>query len=503
MERLEFKPELAPVLTNVKEVGFEEVGRFLTLVHGRPVEAAPMRVGVMFSGGPAAGGANVVAGLFDALKGLNGKSKLFGFLGGPSGLLAGKFIEVDEKMLAEKRNTGGFDLLGTGRTKIESEEQFLKALNVIESMQLNGVVFIGGDDTNTNAAHLGEFLQKKGCSSAIVGIPKTIDGDLQTPVIEMSFGFDTACKVFGEIVGNICTDARSSLKYWHLIKVMGRTASHVTLECALMTRPNIALIGEEIGAKQEDLSDVVSSIADVVEKRSKAGKNYGVALIPEGLIEFIPSMKILIKELNGLLAKGRGIEGLSRESKEVFDDFPSEIQNQLLRDRDPHGNVQVSKIETEKFISTMVKKELESRGGSIPFDVQHHFLGYEGRCSWPSNFDATYCYNLGFTAALLVQGRKNGYMAGVRHLARQIQNWEPVGVPIKDMLCDEERKGVVKRVIAKALVDLKGKVFAEFAKNRDQWALEDHYRSPGPIQFFGPHKDLITNTLSLARGGKG
>jgi pyrophosphate--fructose-6-phosphate 1-phosphotransferase len=364
-------------------------------------------------------------------------------------------------------------------------------------LDLNGLVFIGGDDTNTNAAHLSAYFSKNGSSCAIVGVPKTIDGDLQTELIELSFGFDTACKVYSQMIGNICKDAQSSLKYWHFIKLMGRKASHVTLECALQTCPNIAFIGEEIETKKTTLAEIVSFLADTIETRGEMGKAYGVVLIPEGLIEFIPSIKVLIEELNRLVAKGKEIEHLTTESKEIFKMLPKAIQEQLLQDRDPHGNVQVSKIETEVLLGTLVKEELKKRGSNLSLSIQNHFFGYEGRCSYPSNFDAAYCYNLGFTAALLVKERKTGYMAGIKHLNKESKNWVPIGVRIDKMLVDEERKGEVKKVIAKALVDLKGNPFSEFVKKRDLSRFEDAFQFPAPIQFCGEGSNDITKTLAL------
>ncbi len=411
-----------------------------------------LRIGVLFSGGPAAGGANVVAGLFDS------KNTLIGFLGGPSGILEEKYKILTKEEVDQNRNLGGFDLLGTGRTKIETEEQFQKAKEVVEKLKLDGLVIIGGDDSNTNAYFLHKYL--KGCS--VIGVPKTIDGDLKSKEIEISFGFDTACKVYSQMIGNIGIDAKSSLKYWHFIKLMGRTASHVTLECALQTRPNIALIGEEIRHKKMSLNDIVKEIADTVDERAKAGKNYGVILIPEGIIEFI------------------GDKG-------------------LLTDLDSHGNVKVSQIETEKLLSGLVETELKKRGSLAKFSPLHHFFGYEGRCSYPSEFDATYCYNLGLNAARLVQEKKSGIISAIQNVAKPVAQWKPTSVPIEPLLVQEERKGQMKQVIAKALVDLNGPVFKTFLQQRAENRLEDHYLRPGPMQFSSPLKDLITKTLSLER----
>ena len=382
-------------------------------------------------------------------------------------------------------------------TKIESEEQFEEARRVIKEMRLDGLVFIGGDDTNTNAYHLANYLQKSNCKCAVVGIPKTIDGDLKSDLIETSFGFDTACKVYSEMIGNICVDAMSSLKYWHFIKLMGRKASHVTLECALQTHPNLVFIGEEVEERGISLKEIVNQISDIVIKRAEKGMQYGVCLIPEGLIEFIPEVKKLIAELNRLLAEGKGVEALTKESNACFQLFPKEFQNQLLEDRDPHGNVQVSKIETEKLLSHMVKEDLKRRSSSAKFTPTHHFFGYEGRCAKPSRFDATYCYQLGEVSALLIRDGKTGVMAALRNLAKDPELWEPIGINLGSMMCEEERKGEKRMVIEKALVKLSGPIMHEFQKNRKKWALEDHYKSPGPIQFYGPEKDDVTFSLKL------
>lgn len=458
-----------------------------------------LRVGILFSGGPAAGGSNVVAGVFDALMAIDPKSELIGFLGGPSGILDEKFRTLTKSEIDHVRNLGGFDLLGTGRTKIESEEQFEKARNVIQKLKLDGVVIVGGDDSNTNAYFLHDYLEKQGLKCSIVGVPKTIDGDLKSKEVEISFGFDTACKVYSEMIGNICVDARSSLKYWHFIKLMGRTASHVTLECALQTSPNIALIGEEIASEKWTLRQVVSMIADTVDERSKKGKNYGVILIPEGTIEFIPEVKGLISELNRLLGEGKGASGLSPSARDCFDSFPSDIQDQLLKDRDGHGNVQVSKIESEKLFSKMVSAELKRRESKAKFDPFHHFFGYEGRCSFPSEFDATYCYNLGLNAAILIRDEKSGVMAAIQNVSKDVKEWKPLEIHLKDILVLEERNGKMKKVIAKALVDLKGPVFGAFLKEREKSRIEDNYKRVGPMQYSGPLKDLITNTLTLEK----
>lgn len=421
-----------------------------------------LKVGVLFSGGPAAGGANVLAGLFDALQKMNPKSELIGFLGGPSGILDEKSQVLSKNEVDKVRNLGGFDLLGTGRTKIETPEQFEKAKEVITKMKLDGLVIVGGDDSNTNAYFIHEYLLKSGINCSVVGVPKTIDGDLKSKEVEISFGFDTACKVFSSLIGNICIDAMSSLKYWHFIKLMGRTASHVTLECALQTGVNIALIAEE----RLSLKEIVSKIADTVESRSRIGKNYGVILIPEGLIEFIP---------------------------EVAKEIPAE----LLQDKDSHGNIKVSQIETEKLLSKMVIDELKRRGNELKLNPVHHFFGYEGRCSYPSLFDATYCYNLGINAAELIKAKKSGVMATIQNTAKDITCWKPASLDLKHALVEELRNGLKKQVIAKALVNLKGPVFEEFLKTRESNKLKDNYLRPGPIQFFGPTAPAITRTLFL------
>jgi pyrophosphate--fructose-6-phosphate 1-phosphotransferase len=460
-------------------------------------KGSPLRVGVLFSGGPASGGNNVVAGLFDALHKVNKESILIGFLGGPSGLLEEKFRILEKFEIDTVRNLGGFDLLGTGRTKITTEEQFALTKAVIQKLQLDGLVIIGGDDSNTNAYFIHDYLKKNEVKCRVIGIPKTIDGDLKSSEVEISFGFDTASKTYSEIIGNICIDAKSSLKYWHFIKLMGRTASHVTLECALQTSPNIALIGEEISQKKWTLKELVSQIADCVEKRASLGKNYGVILIPEGTIEFIPEVKVLIKELNRLIEEGKGTSDLTSEAKDCFNELPKDIQNQLLEDRDSHGNVQVSHIETEKLFSRMVASELKRRGGKAKFNPVHHFFGYEGRCSFPSEFDATYCYNLGYNAIRLIQSQKSGVMSVIQNVAKDVTDWKPAFLDLEKALVEEERGGKIKKVIAKSLVDLGGPVFKAFLEEREKNRIEDNYKRPGPIQFSGPLKNLITKTLEL------
>lgn len=481
----------------------------------------PIKVGVVLSGGQAPGGHNVIAGLFDALKKLNAKSQLFGFLNGPSGIIENKSIEIDEKLLALYRNQGGFDLIGSGRTKIETAEQFQSTLKAVNSLSLDGLVIIGGDDSNTNAALLAEYFSAQNCKTAVVGVPKTIDGDLKNSEIEISFGFDSACKTFSEIIGNIMRDTLSAKKYYYFIKLMGRSASHITLECALQTHPNLALISEEIAEQSKTLKGVTLEICDLICARSQNGKDYGVILIPEGVIEFIPEFKILIDELNALLSpdlphSAAIDEGNSKEkksayisklltpaSRDCFQQIPLEIQAQLLIGRDPHGNVQVSKIDTERLLIEMVKNELKVRKKagkySGKFSPQPHFCGYEGRSCLPTNFDSQYCYALGYVAALLVDSKASGYMSCVKNLANPVQEWQIAGIPLTSMMTTEKRLGKFKAVIEKALVDLKGKPFSLLKQARERWAIEDDYACPGPIQFFGPPEltESITVTLSL------
>jgi diphosphate-dependent phosphofructokinase len=453
-----------------------------------------IKVGVVFSGGQASGGHNVIAGLFDALKEIHPESELIGFLGGPSGIIEGKSVEITTPLLLSYRNQGGFDLIGSGRTKIETEEQMKAALQVCQKLNLQGLVVIGGDDSNTNAAFLAEFFSASGADICVAGVPKTIDGDLRSADIEISFGFDTACKIYSELIGNIARDALSAKKYYHFIRLMGRSASHITLECALSTRPNLALIGEEIAKEKKTLKDLVDQIADLICKRSDAKKDYGVILIPEGVIEFIPEMKQLLRELNALLAQknvNEAASALTPASKAVFQLLPETIQNQLLLDRDPHGNVQVSKIETERLFVSLVTQELKNR--KRKFNAVEHFLGYEGRCGMPSNFDANYCYSLGYTAAVLLRERANGYIAAIGDLTSAPAYWKPKGVPIASLFTIEKRQGKDKPVIQKALVDLDSKAFKYFASVRESWELQDCYLYPGPIQFFG--EEALTNSI--------
>lgn len=480
------------------------------------------RVGVVLSGGQAPGGHNVLAGLFDALKKANPKNKLIGFLGGPSGILENKWVEITAPLVDQYRNTGGFDMIQSGRTKIETPEQLAAAKKTMEQTmektRLDGLVVVGGDDSNTNAALLAEFFKAQGVPTGVIGVPKTIDGDLKNDDIEASFGFDTATKIYSEMVGNICRDVLSARKYWHFVRLMGRSASHITLEVALKTRPNLALIGEEVLAKKMTLAQVVDQIAQAVVRRAESKKNYGVVLIPEGLIEFIPEMKDLISGLNDTLAaqeprlasvssfeeKRSIVAGaLSGPLAALLNSLPQGIQAQLMLDRDPHGNVQVSQIETEKLLVEMVKTRLavlKAEGTYAgKFAAITHFFGYEGRCGAPSNFDATYCYALGYNAAVLSLNGLSGYLSSVKNLTKPAAQWVPGGVPLTSMMNVERRKGKEKPVIQKALVKLDGPPFRAFEKMRDSLVLEDAYVYPGPIQYFGPSTvtDLTTKTLQL------
>jgi len=473
-----------------------------------------MNVGVLLSGGPAPGGHNVIAGLFDGLKKGSSESRLIGFKGGPSGLVNNSFVEISSSLVDNYRNTGGFDMVGSGRTKIETEEQFGKALSNAQLHELDALVVVGGDDSNTNAALLAEYFASRNTSICVVGVPKTIDGDLKNEWIETSFGFDTATRVYSELIGNICRDAPSGRKYWHFIRLMGRSASHIALECALQTRPNVALISEEVAARGLSLSQVVQMIVASVVARASKGENFGIVLIPEGLIEFIPEMRVLIDALNDLLAhEGEGFKALKSieaqrsfiasrlpaASSTLFASLPPDIQAQLCWDRDPHGNVQVSRIETEKLLIAMVKERLEALKAegsySGAFDYQSHFMGYEGRCAFPTNFDADYCYSLGFTAYLLALYGFSGYIASIRNLVAPPSEWIPGGIPLVSMRNIEHRHGKDKPVIKKALVELDGKPFSHFAAHREKWALSSDYRLPGAIQYFGP--PAITDAPSL------
>ena len=478
--------------------------------------------GVILSGGQAPGGHNVIAGLFDGLKAINKNSKLYGFLLGPAGLIEHNYIELTSDIIDEYRNTGGFDIIGSGRTKLETVEQFDKGLEIIKQLGIQALVIIGGDDSNTNACVLAEYYKKINAGVQVIGCPKTIDGDLKNEMIETSFGFDTACKVYSEVIGNIQRDCNSAKKYWHFIKLMGRSASHIALECALQTQPNICIISEEVEEKNMSLDNVVTYIANIVAARAAEGNNFGTVLIPEGLIEFIPAMKKLIAELNDFLAKNGNefamikkseqrnyiINHLSPENSAIYASLPEGVARQLSLDRDPHGNVQVSLIETEKLLSEMVGKklaEMKSEGKYTgKFAAQHHFFGYEGRCAAPSNFDADYCYSLGYTASALIAEGKTGYMSSVRNTTKPAEEWIAGGVPVTMMMNMERRHGEMKPVIQKALVKLDDAPFKYFASQRETWAKNTCYVYPGPIQYFGPTEvcDQPTITLVLEAQGK-
>ena len=476
-----------------------------------------MNVGVILSGGQAPGGHNVISGIFDGIKNLNKDSKLYGFILGPGGLVDHNYMELTSDIIDEYRNTGGFDIIGSGRTKLEKEDQFEKGLEILKQLDIKALVIIGGDDSNTNACVLAEYYAAKKCGVQVIGCPKTIDGDLKNEMIETSFGFDTACKVYSEVIGNIQRDCNSARKYWHFIKLMGRSASHIALECALQVQPNVCIVSEEVEAKDMSLDDVVTYIAQVVANRAAQGNNFGTVLIPEGLIEFIPAMKRLIAELNDFLAANAEefsqikkshqrdyiIRKLSPENAAIYASLPEGVARQLTLDRDPHGNVQVSLIETEKLLSEMVATKLAAwteEGKFVgTFASQHHFFGYEGRCAAPSNYDADYCYSLGYTAASLIANGKTGYMSSVRNTTAPADQWIAGGVPITMMMNMERRHGEMKPVIQKALVKLDGAPFKAFAAQRDQWAITTDYVYPGPIQYFGPTEvcDQPTKTLQL------
>lgn len=500
------KQEIAKPISQEIQAAFPHVGAspYLQFKQGEHLENfSALRVGVVLSGGQAPGGHNVITGLYDALQQLNANSKLFGFLNGPSGILKENYVELTAAILHPYRNQGGFDLLGSDRTKIETEEQLAKAAETMQNIRLDGLVVIGGDDSNTNAAFLAEYFLQKGLQITVVGVPKTIDGDLKNAFIETSFGFDTAAKTYAAIIGNICRDTLSAKKAYYFIKMMGRSASHITLECALQTQPNAALIGEELAAKGTTLAELTGQLADIISKRAEAGKHYGVFLIPEGIIEFIPECKGLIAELNRLTGESHPREKLSLAAQQCWDLLPKRIQEQLLLDRDPHGNVQVSKIETERLLIDLVEKELKKRADAGTFQgkpsFQPHFCGYEGRSCAPSNFDANYCYALGFTSALLAAHKATGYIAALCDLTKPASEWLPQGIPLVQLMGFEERKGKRKAVVSKALVDLEGRLFKRFAENRESWVLDDAYLYPGPIQFFGPPEitDAVTLTLQL------
>ena len=535
-ERAAYQPKLPKALqgsVKIKEgaptqsvADQEEIKKLFPNTYGMPlVEFVPgeepttakMNVGVILSGGQAPGGHNVISGLFDEVKKLNPENRLYGFLMGPGGLVDHNYIEITADLLKDYRNTGGFDLIGSGRTKLEKVDQFEKGLEIIRELGIKAVVIIGGDDSNTNACVLAEYYAAKKVGVQVIGCPKTIDGDLKNDQIETSFGFDTATKTYSEVIGNIERDCNSARKYWHFIKLMGRSASHIALECALQTQPNICLISEEIQAKDQTLNDIVEYIAGVVAQRAAEGNNFGVVLIPEGLIEFIPAIGRLIQELNDLLAAHGAdykdldkdaqreyiLAHLSEANRETFATLPEGVARQLSLDRDPHGNVQVSLIETEKLISEMVGAKLaewKKEGKYVgKFATQHHFFGYEGRCAAPSNFDADYCYALGTSAAQLIANGKTGYMAIVKNTTAKTDEWKAGGVPITMMMNMERRNGEMKPVIRKALVELDGKPFQTFAAHREQWAKETCYVYPGPIQYWGPADvcDQTTKTLAL------
>lgn len=541
-ERLNYQPKLAGALANgINSVKLslgeatgavadkEAIKELFPNVYGKPIAKfttvgndlsnAPKNVGVILSGGQAPGGHNVIAGLFDALKASNKENKLIGFLGGPSGIVDGKYIELTDEIIDRYRNTGGFDIIGSGRTKLETESQFEKALEVCKKLNIGAIVIIGGDDSNTNACLLAEWMAKNNTGINVIGCPKTIDGDLKNDQIEISFGFDTATKTYAELIGNIQRDANSAKKYWHFIKLMGRSASHVCLEVALQTQPNITLIGEEVEAKKQSLEQIVNYMANIIAARGNQGKNFGIALIPEGLIEFIPEMKVMIAGLNDLMAnlehdgayqeanQAQKYEIITSEldptSAKLFNSLPSAIKAQLLMDRDPHGNVQVSKIETEKLLIEMIKRRLDEmkKQGSYTgkFADQAHFFGYEGRCAMPSNFDADYCYSLGYNAFALIQAGLTGYLSSIKNTTKPASEWVAGGVPLTMMMNMERRHGAMKPVIKKALVELDGSVFKALEENRDKWAINDCYVFPGAIQYFGPACvcDVTTITLQL------
>ena len=547
IERLKYQPKLPESLAGginnlelvegnktecVKDT--EQIKELFSNIYGKPIvtfkktpeKIVPEKsnVGVILSGGQAPGGHNVIAGLYDALKQANPQNKLYGFLGGPSGIIEGKYIEFTDEKIDDYRNTGGFDIIGSGRTKLETEEQFQKALKVCKDLDITGIVIIGGDDSNTNAALLAEWFVKNNAGIQVIGCPKTIDGDLKNDQIEISFGFDTATKTYAELIGNILRDANSAKKYWHFIKLMGRSATHVGLEVALQTQPNITLISEEVEEKKMSLKQIVDYISQIVSKRADLGKNFGIALIPEGLIEFIPEIKSMISNLNDVLAvlendstyksadentKFSIIESkLNGEDSSVFASLPTMIKQQLLMDRDPHGNVQVSKIETEKLLIEMVSQKLEEmkKEGNFKgkFSAQCHFFGYEGRCAFPSNFDADYCYSLGYNAFALLKFGLTGYLSSVKNLSAPALKWVAGGVPLTMMMNMEKRHGQFKPVIKKALVELDGPVFKELEMNREVWAMEDKYIYPGAIQYFGPSSvcDITTETLRLENAAK-
>lgn len=544
-ERLNYQPKLPSVLANginklVLKQGEKtqsvadqkEIQELFKNSYGMPTvtfetsdkeEKRPAKnIGVILSGGQAPGGHNVIAGIFDALKQANPENKLYGFLGGPSGIIDGKYIELTEDIINAYRNTGGFDIIGSGRTKLETEEQFEKALNVCKNLNVTGIVIIGGDDSNTNAALLAEWFLAKNAGIQVIGCPKTIDGDLKNEQIEVSFGFDTATKTYAELVGNIQRDANSAKKYWHFIKLMGRSASHVALEVGLQTHPNITLVSEEVEAKKMSLAQVVDMITKVVVARAEKGKNFGIVLVPEGLIEFIPEVKAMIANLNDKLAELEKDEAyknastdaekfeiitknLEPENAKVFNSLPAMIKAQLLMDRDPHGNVQVSRIDTEKLLIAMVREKLNKLKAEGKYNGKFsdlaHFFGYEGRCAFPSNFDADYCYALGFNAFALMNFGLTGYISSIRNLTAPAKDWVAGGIPLTMMMNMEKRHGEMKPVIKKALVEIDGPVFKYLQDHREEWANNEEYLFPGAIQYFGPSEvaDITTRTLALEK----
>ncbi len=495
----------------------------IKFVEGEAKNFDAMNVGVILSGGQAPGGHNVICGIFDAVKKMNPANKVYGFLMGPGGFVDHKYIELTAEYINDYRNTGGFDIIGSGRTKLEKESQFESGIEILRELGIKALVIIGGDDSNTNACVIAEYLKQQGVDISVIGVPKTIDGDLKNKQIETSFGFDTATKIYAELVGNICRDVNSARKYWHFVRLMGRSASHITLEVAFKTQPNAVLIGEEVLAKKMTLGQVVDNLAQLIAKRAKAGKNFGVVLVPEGLIEFIPEMKELISALNDSLAdheaelakmssitekKAFIISKLPAKLAGLMQSLPAGIASQLMLDRDPHGNVQVSLIETEKLLVEMLRTKLAEMKKEGKYDGKFsaitHFFGYEGRCGVPSTFDANYTYALGYNAAVLALNKCSGYLSSVRKLTKKAQDWECGGIPLTMMMNIERRKGKEKPVIRKALVELKGEPFKHLAKNRAAWAELDQYMFPGPIQYFGPAEvtDMTTVTLLLEQGKK-
>jgi pyrophosphate--fructose-6-phosphate 1-phosphotransferase len=539
--RYEYKPKLPNVLKNISLVKVikgkltssvsdaDELKNIFPNTFGLPLinfevgekqDSEPINVAVILSGGQAPGGHNVIAGIYDSLKKLNSKSKLFGFLGGPSGLIDNEYIEMSENLINEFRNTGGFDIIGSGRTKLEKEEQFEKVLVNLKKLNISALVIIGGDDSNTNAGILAEYYVKNNSGVQVIGVPKTIDGDLKNDMIEASFGFDTATKVYNELIGNIQRDANSAKKYWHFIKLMGRSASHIALECGLQTHANITIISEEVEKKHYSLQDIVEYIANVIVKRSDAGKDFGDVIIPEGLIEFIPDMKKLISSINNLLEANKVefekineleekrkfvLSKLENDLRNTYAMLPKDIASQMIMERDPHGNVQVSLIETEKLLIELVGKKLSEykKSGKYngKFSARNHFFGYEGRCAAPTNFDADYTYALGYSATVLIAAKVTAYMVSIRNLSMESSKWLPGGVPLTSMMNIENRKGGNKPVIKKALVELEGKPFKELVANRSKWELENDYVYQGSIQYFGPSEivDKRTRTLELEK----